>query len=109
MTYINCSAEVKALSDIIVTSSSAEKIINSIPGDREILFASRDRFGIKPLYYYFDKFKNLYFASEIKQFFLLKQWNASLNVDRAYDYIMFAQTDHTNETLFKNVFNFPML
>ena len=67
----------------------------------------RDRFGIKPLYYYFDKFRNLYFASEIKQFFLLKQWNASLNVDRAYDYIMFAQTDHTNETLFKNVFQCP--
>ena len=33
VTYINCSAEVKALSDIIVTSSSAEQIINSIPKD----------------------------------------------------------------------------
>lgn len=39
LTYINCSAEVKALSDIIVTSSSAEKIINSIPKDQPILFA----------------------------------------------------------------------
>jgi len=45
VTYINCSAEVKALSDIIVTSSSAEKIINSIPKDREILFAPDKHLG----------------------------------------------------------------
>lgn len=43
ITYINCSAEVKALSDIIVTSSSAERIINQIPRDKPILFAP-DRF-----------------------------------------------------------------
>ncbi|PCJ26117.1 MAG: quinolinate synthase [Rickettsiales bacterium] len=43
--YINCSAEVKALSDIIVTSSSAEKIINSIPEDKEILFAPDKHLG----------------------------------------------------------------
>ncbi len=45
VTYINCSAEVKALSDIIVTSSSAEKIINSIPKDKEILFAPDKHLG----------------------------------------------------------------
>jgi quinolinate synthase len=45
VTYINCSAEVKALSDIIVTSSSAEKIINSIPKDRKILFAPDKHLG----------------------------------------------------------------
>lgn len=45
VTYINCSAEVKALSDIIITSSSAEKIINSIPQDREILFAPDKHLG----------------------------------------------------------------
>ena len=39
LTYINCSADVKALSDIIVTSSSAEKIINKLPKDQKILFA----------------------------------------------------------------------
>ncbi len=39
ITYINSSAEVKALSDIIVTSSCAEKIIRQIPEDRPILFA----------------------------------------------------------------------
>lgn len=45
ITYINCSAEVKALSDIIVTSSSAEKIINSIPADQPILFAPDKHLG----------------------------------------------------------------
>ena len=43
VTYINCSAEVKAASDIIVTSSSAETIINQIPRNKPILFAP-DRF-----------------------------------------------------------------
>lgn len=45
VTYINCSAEVKALSDIIVTSSNAEQIINSIPQDKEILFAPDKHLG----------------------------------------------------------------
>ena len=39
LTYINCSAAVKAHSDIIVTSSNAEAIINQIPKEKKILFA----------------------------------------------------------------------
>jgi quinolinate synthase len=45
LTYINCSAAVKALSDIIVTSSNAEKIVASIPKDKEILFAPDRHLG----------------------------------------------------------------
>src|SRR5262249_32260606 len=45
LTYINCSAAVKALSDIIVTSSNAEKIVKSIPPDKEILFAPDRHLG----------------------------------------------------------------
>ncbi len=45
LTYINCSAEVKALSDIIVTSSSAEKIISRIPPEQKILFSPDRNLG----------------------------------------------------------------
>ena len=45
ITYINCSAEVKAASDIICTSSSAEKIIRQIPADRPIFFAPDKNLG----------------------------------------------------------------
>lgn len=43
--YINCSAEVKALSDVIVTSGNAEKIVRQIPADREILFVPDQNLG----------------------------------------------------------------
>jgi quinolinate synthase len=45
ISYINCSAEVKALSDVIVTSSNAAKIVASVPRDREILFAPDKNLG----------------------------------------------------------------
>ena len=38
VTYVNSTAEVKALSDICVTSANAEKIVSQIPADREIIF-----------------------------------------------------------------------
>ena len=45
LTYINCSTEVKALSDIIVTSSSAEKILAQIPADQKIIFGPDRHLG----------------------------------------------------------------
>jgi len=45
ITYINCSAEVKAESDYICTSSNAEKIVRAIPEDQEILFAPDKNLG----------------------------------------------------------------
>jgi len=45
LTYINCSTEVKALSDIIVTSSSAEKILSQIPADQKIIFGPDKHLG----------------------------------------------------------------
>src|SRR4029079_10836964 len=45
ITYINCSADVKAESDYICTSSNAEKIVRAIPEDKEILFAPARNLG----------------------------------------------------------------
>ena len=45
LTYINCSAAVKALSDVIVTSSSAETILSQFPMDQKIIFGPDKNLG----------------------------------------------------------------
>src|SRR5579871_2471271 len=45
VTYINCSAEVKALSDVICTSGNAVKIVNACPRDRDLLFVPDENLG----------------------------------------------------------------
>lgn len=45
ISYINCTAEIKALSDIICTSSNAVKIVNQIPKDQPIIFAPDRNLG----------------------------------------------------------------
>jgi quinolinate synthase len=45
VTYINCSAEVKALSDVICTSGNAVRIVNASPKDRDLLFVPDENLG----------------------------------------------------------------
>lgn len=45
ISYINCSAGIKALSDIICTSSNAQKIVESLPADQKIIFAPDRNLG----------------------------------------------------------------
>ena len=45
ITYINCSAGMKALSDIICTSSNAQQIVESLPADQKIIFAPDKNLG----------------------------------------------------------------
>jgi quinolinate synthase len=45
VSYVNCSAAIKAMSDVIVTSSNAKKIVERIPKDRPIVFAPDQHLG----------------------------------------------------------------
>lgn len=67
------------------------------------LFAARDRFGIKPLYFWKTPGDGLAFASEIKQFTAHPQWRARLDGQRAYDFLNWGLTDHSAATLFAGV------
>lgn len=68
------------------------------------VFASRDRFGIKPLYYWHSPDNFLAFSSEIKAFTAIPGWSAELNTNRAVDFLVSGLTDHTRETLFSGVY-----
>ena len=70
------------------------------------MVCSRDRFGIKPLYY--TKIdERLYFASEIKAFAAIPFWKPKINHPRLYEYLAFNMTDHTSETMFDGVYQIP--
>lgn len=66
------------------------------------LFLSRDRYGIKPLYY-FNKNKTFAFASEIKALLVLPEVSRELNQKRAFDFYVFSLIDHKQETLFRDI------
>ena len=67
------------------------------------LLITRDRFGVKPLYYWIHN-NETFFASEIKQFTKLKEWSSKLNLSRANDFLINGLLDHTDETLFDGVY-----
>lgn len=70
---------------------------------RRILFLSRDRYGIKPLYIFRDN-HHFAFASEIKAILALPFVPRSLNREKAFHYCVLSCRDHTDETLFENVY-----
>ena len=67
------------------------------------VFAARDRFGVKPLYYWRSPDGFFAVASEIKQFAVLPGWRAVVNPQRAYDFLNWGLTDHTHETMYADV------
>ncbi|MBA3816370.1 MAG: asparagine synthase (glutamine-hydrolyzing) [Parachlamydiaceae bacterium] len=71
---------------------------------QQLIFAARDRFGVKPLYFWQSPAGFLAFASEIKQFTVLPGWQAKVNISRSIDYLAHGLTDFSNETLFSQVF-----
>ncbi len=70
VSYINCSADIKALSDIICTSANAEQVINSIPKDKSILFIP-------------DKNLGRYLIKKTGRYMVL--WDGVCHVHQAFD------------------------
>lgn len=70
----------------------------------QTVFIARDRFGVKPLYYWVSPAGMIALGSEIKQFTVLSEWQAVANAQRSYDFLVWSLLDHTEETLFQNVF-----
>jgi asparagine synthase (glutamine-hydrolysing) len=71
----------------------------------KIVFGSRDRFGIKPFYYYHDQ-ERFIFASEIKAILPLLK-SVEPNNRSIFDYLLFNRCDQSNETFFHSIFKLP--
>jgi asparagine synthase (glutamine-hydrolysing) len=70
---------------------------------RRSLFVARDRYGIKPFYYYNDNDKFI-FASDIPPLLgVLERTEYDVNNQILYDYLVFNRTNHTENTFFKNI------
>lgn len=81
VTYINSSAEIKAMSDWVCTSSNAKKIIDAIPKEQEIIFAP-------------DKNLGMYLKNETKRDLLL--WDGSCIVHEAFSLEKLVEIYNTN-------------
>jgi len=88
-----------------------EKCLDRFNGDwafviydqvKQEFFGARDRYGIKPFYYYLDD-NRLIFASEIKAIIPLLN-ERKPNNKLIYEYLVYNRTDQSHETFFENVF-----
>src|SRR3989338_6136024 len=71
--------------------------------NKSILFGSRDRFGVKPFYYYFDN-SLFVFASEIKAILQIPTIKKQANDKAIFDYLVLQLDDPAEESMFKNIF-----
>lgn len=75
--------------------------------EAEILFISRDRFGIKPLYLYMQD-DELIFASEIKAILQHPSVHKAINRENLYQYLSFGKVEDVYSTLFENIIELPV-
>ncbi len=66
------------------------------------IFAARDRFGIKPFYYYYDQDQFL-FASDIPPLLTIADHKKEPEDSAIFDYLVFNRTNHSEKTFFKNI------
>lgn len=69
----------------------------------DTIFLARDRFGIKPLYYYINQ-DFLVFASEIPPILKVIPDKPTANMQIVFDYLVFNRTDHSTETFFNGIY-----
>jgi asparagine synthase (glutamine-hydrolysing) len=74
--------------------------------ERDILFCSRDRFGVKP-FYFSDTPRKFVFGSEIKQVLAGRGGSAVANMRIVRDFLIEGFSDHTHETFFEGVHALP--
>lgn len=124
--YIELRNELEALGYIFHTQTDTEVILNAyaewgvdclsrfngmwgfalFDKRNKRLFCARDRFGIKPFYYHFDR-KSFTFASEIKAVLQYSKIERKPNDAIVYDYLSHGLLDHTHETFFEDVYQLP--
>lgn len=123
--YVEIRDELKALGHIFSSDSDTEVILHSyrVWGQecvqkfngmwafaihdtiKNVIFCSRDRFGIKP-FYFFDNEDIFAFGSEIKQ--LLDFDNArKVNIQRVCNYLLYGESENNSNTFFKSVNKLP--
>ena len=66
------------------------------------LFCSRDRYGIKPFYYWYDG-TTFIFSSEIKQILLAPVVKPKVNKETLFDFLVCGEQDYTKETMFQDI------
>lgn len=74
--------------------------------DKRTLFISRDRFGIKPLYYFSDR-SVFIFASEIKPLLATGLVPRQINKKFVYDYLIYGRFNDSKETFFDKILQIP--
>ena len=70
--------------------------------EKNELYCSRDRFGVKPFYYFVDD-KKFIFGSEIKQILCMLDKKPRANKQRLLEFLVCGDQDYTEETMFQNV------
>lgn len=121
--YLELREELKALGYSFTTNTDTEVLINSYiewgeacqhkfngmwafaiyNKENSILFISRDRYGIKPLYFFQDN-ETFAFASEIPPLLQLLPQKPEANQQAIFDYLVFNRTDQNQNTFFKDIY-----
>jgi asparagine synthase (glutamine-hydrolysing) len=70
--------------------------------EKQQLFCSRDRFGVKPFYYYYDK-NQFVFASEIPPLLATLKAKPSVDKEVMFDYMIYNRTDQSERTFFNEI------